>query len=488
MKGLKCTYGVFFKDEKHYLQNDAAIIYDGENIIFAGSSMDAKEEFPEIQLEDLGNALIAPGFVDLDALGDIDHTLIDLDFSKDRPNDLRWSKEWFEKRREQQTADDEAFKSLYAYAQLIRHGITTAMPITSVVGKSAAETYEEIDAAAENAIKLGLRVYLGPSYLMKKPVIVHGEQVLLDISEEEKTLGLENAEKFIKKWQEIGNPLVNPVVVPERIEQQTEESLIRSKELAKTYGVPIRLHAAQGAFEYKIIKERTGLSPIQYLDSIGFLDENTFIPHGLYMGTTKFVKEDTTTTDMDIIRDRGTSIIHCPLVYARVGIALDSFARYKNHGIKMTMGTDCFPPDLFENIRIGNFYALYIEGNVEENRLAKFYNAATIGGADALGRRDLGRLESGSAADLIVMPLDDFTLGVMDDPFKTIILTATGRHIKDVMIAGRWVMKDRVLPGFDFDELRLRAEEYYTRMKMAYKERSEHPNLTLEEYYQPFLR
>ena len=81
MKGLKCTYGVFFKDEKHYLQNDAAIIYDGENIIFAGSSMDAKEEFPEIQLEDLGNALIAPGFVDLDALGDIDHTLIDLDFS-----------------------------------------------------------------------------------------------------------------------------------------------------------------------------------------------------------------------------------------------------------------------------------------------------------------------------------------------------------------------------------------------------------------------
>lgn len=487
MKGIKCAYGVFCKDDKHYLEADAALIYDEDTVIDAGKYSELKPKYPNVEFKDLGNVLIAPGFVDLDALGDIDHTLIDLDFSNERPNDLRWSKAWFDRRHEQLSPEDEAFKSLYAYAQLIRHGITTAMPITSVVGKATGETYEEIDAAAENAIKLGLRVYLGPSYLMKKPVIVNGEQILLDVTPEEQEAGLVNAEKFILKWKD-KSPLVNPVVVPERIEQQTEELLIASKELARKYDIPIRLHAAQGAFEYRVIKERTKLSPIQYLDSIGFLDDKTFIPHGLYMGTTKFLPDDMTTTDMDIVRDRGVTIIHCPLVYARFGIALDSFGKYSDYGINMSMGTDCFPPDLFENIRIGNFYAQYIEGTKESNCLAAFYNAATIGGADALGRSDLGRLRAGTKADLIVMPLNNFSLGVMDDPFKTLILTATGNHVRDVMINGRWVMKDRQISGIDFEELRVRAEDYYEKMRLAYVERSEHPKLSVDEYYQSFLR
>ncbi|MDQ7862575.1 hypothetical protein RCO48_20810 [Peribacillus frigoritolerans] len=62
------------------------------------------------------------------------------------------------------TEEEEAFKSLYAYSQLILHGVTTAMPITSVFYKSWAETYDELAAAADHAAGLGLRIYLGPSF------------------------------------------------------------------------------------------------------------------------------------------------------------------------------------------------------------------------------------------------------------------------------------------------------------------------------------
>ncbi len=408
--GIKSKYAVLCKNEKHFIQEDAGIIIDNDKILFAGSLENAREKYKDLEFEDMGYSLIAPGFVDLDALGDIDHSLITTDFPKNRNDDLKWSESWFLNRREQLNEEDEAFKSLYAYTQLIRNGITTAMPITSVICKRDGETFEEIEAAAENAMKLGLRVYLGPSYVMQKPVFKEGKQVLLPLSEREQELGLENAENFIKKLKSLNNPLLNPAVVPERIEQQTTKSLRRSKEIARKYEVPIRLHATQGSFEYHYIKENYGLTPVQYLESIDFLDDKTLIPHGLYLGNTKFTN-DNSSTDMDILRDRKVSIIHCPLVYGRYGVALDSFGKYKRHGIKMVMGTDTFPPDFFENIRVGSFYGRYIDNNREENNFASFYESATIGGAKALSRDDLGKIENGAMADLIVVPLDDFSLG-----------------------------------------------------------------------------
>ena len=480
--GIKSKYGVFYKDGKHYIQENAAVIYKGDKILYAGSIKDAEDKYIEVEFQDLGESLVAPGFIDLDALGDIDHCLITTDFPKERSDDLRWSQDWFDQRVEQLSLEDEVFKSLYAYVQLIRHGVTTAMPITSVICKRDGETLEEIEGAAENAIKLGLRVYLGPSFVMQKPVFVDGRQVLIPLTEEEKESGLKNAEFFVKKWKEIDNPLVNPVVVPERIEQQTTESLKRSKEIAKKYDVPIRLHATQGTFEYEYIEKNYNMTPVQYLDSIGFLDEKTLIPHGLYLGTTKFTK-DNTTTDMDILRDKGVSIIHCPLVYGRFGTALDSFGRYKHHGIKMSMGTDTFPPDFFENIRVGSFYARYIDEDREENNFASYYESATLGGARALGREDLGQLSEDAMADLIVIPLDDFSLGVIDDPLKTVLMMANGSNVRDVMIGGKWVMKNREIPGINLNELRQKAEVYYEKMKQSYIDRSNNNELNMDEFF-----
>ena len=94
---------------------------------------------------------------------------------------------------------------------------------------------------------------------------------------------LEWAIRFIKEFDGVYGGLVRGVLVPERIETQTEENLLATKAAADALGCRVRLHAAQGSFEYAWVRKRHGLTPLQYLDKIGFLGQTTLIPHAMYV-------------------------------------------------------------------------------------------------------------------------------------------------------------------------------------------------------------
>ncbi|MDO5734779.1 MAG: chlorohydrolase family protein [Eubacteriales bacterium] len=469
---IKSQYLLAYSPEQdnHELISQGELAFEDHEIIYVGKAYSGHYD----KLIDASDKLVAPGFVDLDALGDIDHTLLFYEHPAESRHELEWSQEYFKhERKEEMSAEDEAFKSLFAYVSLIRNGITTAMPITSVMNKAAGETYAEIEAAAKHAAKLGLRVYLGPSYLAKKHVLdpESKSQICLDLPPEELERGLADAEKFIKNYHNSAAGLIQAVVVPERIELQTEDSLKRSKALARKYDLYFRLHAAQGKTDYSIITEKYGCSPIQYLDSINLLDEKTLIPHCTYSSGCRTV-EDRSNRDQEILRQRGTTAIHCPLVYARFGAGLDSFGRFIREGVKMAMGTDTFPPDPFIVIRTGQATAKLLDQNRAENSLEQFYRAFTIGGADALGRKDLGRLAVGAKADLIMIDLSRLEAGVIADPIQTLCLAANGGFVDSSIINGRIVMENREIPGIDLAELKSRAQEYFQRMKHAYYKRS----------------
>ena len=469
---IKAQYVLAQRGEEQVLLKDGVVVYDDQVIQYVGADdgrlCDVNWEEPE--------ALLAPGFIDLDALGDIDHALIFADFPEERRSDLNWSNRYFENARsESLSAEEEAFKSLYAYVCLIQNGVTTAMPITSVIPKKSAETYGEIVAAAEHAGKLGLRVYLGPSYLSAKHVLDDkGQLSVRAIPEEEAQEAMAAAERFIRQYGGAYDGLINAVLVPERIEQQTEASLRWTVEKSKQYHCPVRLHAAQGEFEQRHMRSTTGLDSLHYLDSIGFLTERTLIPHTI-ISSGNPAYGDMSDDDQLLLIERGTSVIHCPLVYARSGHMLHSFGRYRRLGVKLSMGSDTFPPDMIENIKIGSALARSVDDNRPENSLAEFYRAATLGGAEALGRKDLGRLEAGAQADMILFDLGKFEIGQIDDPLKTILVNGHGNFVKSSVIAGRTVMKDRVIPGVELPALKAKAQSYYDKMKESYRLRSPHP-------------
>ena len=101
------------------------------------------------------------------------------------------------------------------------------------------------------------------------------------------------------------------------------------------------------------------------------------------------------------------------------------------------------------------------EASATACRSEEFYDAATIAGADALGRPDLGRLQPGSKADLIVVDLDDPFIGQVIDPIQTLMLNAAASMVRSVMIDGRFVMEDGVIPGIDDRDYRRRAQSQF---------------------------
>lgn len=463
----KARYVLAFDGSDHALLRDGEVVYEDDSIVFVG------RDFPgdcDVTV-DHGESVLSPGFIDMDALGDISWSLLEWELPQERARSVIWSESYFAQRREIFTPEEEAFKSLYAYVQLIRNGITTAMPITSIYYKRWGETYEEMEAAAENALRLGLRAYLGPSYLSAMQVVRADGSLELARDAQGGREGLERAVRFVRAFDGAGNGLIRGVLVPERIEYQTEESLCATRNAATELGCLIRLHAAQSPCEYATIRARYGKTPIQYLESVGFLGPDVSIPHAVFTQGYSRLPDNPEGDDLAILARRKVSVIHCPLVYAREGMALESFGRYLRNGVNMALGTDTPPTDMFQIMRMGHAMARLVDTQREGNSSADFYSAATLGGARLLGREDLGRLAAGAKADLIAVKLTDLDMGPTDDPVRTLIHSACGRDVDTVVINGRTVMENRRIPGIDEDALRTRAQDYFAKLRSSYPER-----------------
>lgn len=480
---IKGRYIIGYDADDHIIINNGEVVYENDTIIYVGSNYEGDVD----EVIDAGNSVVSPGFIDLNALGDIDHDLIHVEIPKEKVKNLGWSEDYYENHRyEPFTAEEEAFKSLYAYTQLLLHGVTTGMTITSVLYKKYGETYEELEAAVHHAGKLGMRMYLGPSYLSGKQVVKNNGEVYIRMDEEEGRLGLKRAVKFVGNYDNAYDGLIKGMLAPERIEYQTEENLINTKKAANELGCLIKLHAAQGQFEYEHIYQKTGMSPIAYLNSIDFLGKNVGIPHS-YFVTSYSESSRGEGDDLALLEETGTTVIHCPIIIGRHCSALESFASYKRREINLSIGTDTFPPCFFQNIRTASMLSRIHEKDHKDCRLADIYRAATLGGAKFLGRDDIGRLAPGCKADIIIIDLDGYHIGPIDDPIRTMFLSGLPTDIKMSIINGKTVMKDRKIPGIDLEEIKVKGQQYYEKLKRSYMER-DYQKLPEEEIFPPSFK
>ncbi len=420
---LKGGYAIGFEAQGHRLWRNGEVVFTGNKIEFVGRGFEGTVD----RDIDCGHAVIGPGFIDLDALGDLDSTVLTLDNGPDWRLGRIWTEDYLrEGPTDAYSFEEELFKYRYAFVQLIRNGITTAMPITSMSYRRWAETYDEFARVAAIAGEMGIRTYLGPCYMSGVTITDPKGNLSQHWDEPRGLLGLEAATRFIRDFDGAHHGLVRAMLAPDRIETCTPELLRRTAALMAEAGVPVRLHCCQSRYEVELVKRRRGLSPYRWLDSLGLLRPGAVLPHGIYL-------ED---GDLDLLARSGAAIVHCPVVFARDGEALRSFASYRARGIPIAMGTDTSPPDLIDNMRQGLNLCRVVDGSATSSA-ADFYTAATLGGAAALGRTDIGRLVPGAEADITVFDLSGLHLGPIDDPIKTMLLAGSGRDITDVWIAGR---------------------------------------------------
>lgn len=466
----------------HAIFPGGEVVFEGDTITFVGHDYPGQVDVSY----DYGDAIISPGFIDLDALADIDHAILDTWLTPDRARGQQWSEEYFHaKRQETFSFEDELFKRRYAFVQLILNGITTAMPIAAETYRAWAETYEEFAASVEIAADLGLRMYLGPSY--RGGVTVTRSDGTPDVLWNKRLgeEGLESAVRFVRDFDGVHGGLIRGALLPARIETNTLDVLIRTRAYSDELGCPVRLHAAQGSREASFLHAWYGKRPIELLDEIGFLGPRTIIPHVTTLSAG--VSAADTEGDLERLRDHETSVVHCPLISVRHGEILDSFERYRQIGINLALGTDTFPPDMIRVMDYGSNLGKYAARDQAAGSAADLFRAATLGGARALDRDDLGRLAPGAKADITVVDLRALQSGPIDDPIRTMLYNTNGGQVRTVIINGRSVMIDRRIPGVDEAAMRERAQRYFDAYKRAYTIR-DYLNRPPDDLFPPSFR
>ncbi|MEM4234529.1 MAG: chlorohydrolase family protein [Candidatus Methanomethylicaceae archaeon] len=464
---IRSRYVIGFDGQDHVVYENGELVYEGDRVLYAGLSFDGRVD----RVIEAGNSIVSPGFLDLNALADIDTTVMTYDQPLHFGAAMGWSEEYLQAGpKELGDQEEEAFKSSYALTQLIFNGITTAFPVTSLTYRAWAESKEEFARIAHIAADLGLRVYLGPSYRSGVHVVRADGSRYRYWDEERGINGLKEAVEFIQEYDGAFNGLVRGLLVPSTVETCTADLLRKTRLWSDELKVPVRLHAAQSYREFQLIKKDHGKTPIQYLEDIGFLSERVILPHAIYING--YSRADCGEgPDREILRDRGLIVVHCPFALARAGVVMESFERFKDFGINLSIGTDCFPSDMLMNLRLGSILCRVVEGTQGVGKTSDMFRAATIWPANWLGRQDLGRLTEGSKADFFIASLDGYHIGQLDDPIRTFILNGNSTDIKTVVIDGKVVMDNRSIPGVNTWEYSKRAQQYYEKLKQSFSGR-----------------
>ncbi|WP_281984872.1 chlorohydrolase family protein [Thalassorhabdomicrobium marinisediminis] len=466
---LRADWVLLHDGNGHRLCRDGEVLIENGRVLHAGKPTGA-----EARVVNFGPALISPGFVDLDALSDLDTTILGVDHNPGWAKGRVWPRDYAERAREMYSPEDLAFQKRYAFGQLLMSGITSAAPIASLFYREWGETVAEFDAAADAAGEMGLRVFLSPAYRAGGMVLDEPGKPVPYFDEDRGFEGLDAAIEYIERQHGRHGGLVNGMLAPDRVETCTAELLRRTDAAARDLGCKIRLHMAQGVMERETVQALHGMTGPAWLESLGVLSDRLICPHAT----------DASDADLQLYADRGVSVAHCPLVSSRSGSYLNSFKKLRRMGIRIGMGTDTVPADMVMNLLSALVTARIAEPGPEPMS-APIWEAATSQGADALGRPDLGRIAKGLPADIAVFDLADPLMTPAIDPVETVILGGTGRTCRATFVDGRLSMRRadglraEVAGLPDLEAAQARAQTQFDAMKAQYPDRSwNHPPLS----------
>jgi cytosine/adenosine deaminase-related metal-dependent hydrolase len=316
-----------------------------------------------------------------------------------------------------------------AYCEMLRTGIT------SVADLSGADT-GWIDLAAQS----GLRVFIAPGYASARWHLENGWQLKYVWDEAAGKRGLHDALALIAQAVRHPSGRLSGIVFPAQIDTCTEALLRESWEAAEAQDLPFTTHCAQSVNEFNEMVHRHGKTPIRWARDIGILGPRSILGHAIFTDEHSWTRWHTK-DDVNILSETGASVAHCPSPFARYGQTLEDFGRYRRAGVNMGMGTDVSPHNLIEEMRLAAILARVAARDINTTSTAAMFHAATVGGATALGRDDIGRLAPGARADLVLVDLANPFMLPARDPLRSLMYTAADRAVRDVFVDGEKVVE-----------------------------------------------
>ncbi|WP_299968963.1 amidohydrolase family protein [uncultured Roseobacter sp.] len=355
--------------------------------------------------------------------------------------------------------DDEGRRACVevTYSELLLSGVTTLVDL-SVAWDGWVETF----AAS------GLRGVVSPMYRSARWYTDNGHVVNYDWEGDGGRAAMEEAVGVIDAAIAHPSGRLSGMVSPSQIDTCTPELIADSFALAQERGLPFQIHAAQSVVEFHEITRRHGVTPLEWLDSLDVLKPGAIIGHGIFLNDYGHVFWPQA-ADFELLQGSGAAVAHCPTVFQRRGITMNTVGRYIRGGIPVGIGTDTYPHNMLEELRNALYLSRVTAKDPYDLRTSDIFDAATLGGARILGRDDIGRLTPGAKADLFLADITDPAMMPLRDPLRSLIYVAAERAVRDVFVDGRAVVTDGKVAAFDLPDALARLEAAQRRAEVAFQ-------------------
>ncbi len=258
---------------------------------------------------------------------------------------------------------------------------------------------------------------------------------------------INSAVAFTKKWNGL-SPMIQPSIFCHSPYTCSQETLKAAKAAARSQSILFQIHAAETAREQALIEGSGDMSPIQYLDHIGVLDEQTLLVHSVWVDD----------RDVEIIAKSGAAVSHNPESNMKLASGIAPVQKFLSAGISVGLGTDSCASnndlDMFQEMDTAAklHKAHTLDPTVMD--VGSVLKMATIEAARAIGLdRRIGSLEKGKQADLIIIDTHQPHLVPLYNPVSQVVYSARGSDVKDVMVAGRMLVRNRSLTTLDQDDI-----------------------------------
>jgi 5-methylthioadenosine/S-adenosylhomocysteine deaminase len=259
--------------------------------------------------------------------------------------------------------------------------------------------------------------------------------------------GLEYSRDFIKKW--LDDPLITPGIAPHAPYTNSDESLKEAFKISKEFNVPLTMHVAEMDYEYNKYKNEYGLTPIQYLDSLGILDENFISAHTVLVDD----------KDIEIIKERKVKVSHNIGANAKGAKGLSPILKMREKNIDIGLGTDGPMSgntiDIITQMSlVGKIHKLFSKDRTVLPSV-ELIEMATIGGARVLGKEKIiGSIEKNKKADLVLFETESVNMQPIYDYYSTIVYSSNPSNVNTVIINGEIVIENKKLISDDFSKIR----------------------------------
>lgn len=386
------------------LSPNTDLYVDGQKIVGIGT---APVGFIADEVIDAENHLVMPGLINA-------HTHIAMSLFRNYADDLPfwpWLTEKIWPIEEKLTANDVYWGSMLSIAEMIRSGIT-----------SFADMYFFMDDVAKAVETSGIRANLSRGMVGDAAV---GAQKLAE------------SLTFHKEWHGKADGRIQVDLAPHAPYSCEKEFLEHLIETNKTEKCRLHIHLSESSKEVADSVEAKGMSPIAYVNSLGLFDSPTIAAHCVHLSD----------EDIAILADKKVNVIHNPGSNLKLGNGFAPVQKLMDAGVNVALGTDGSSSNnnlnMFEEM---NYAAMMHKAVHQDPTVVPAYTAlemGTVNGAKALGLEGkVGQIKVGHLADLIMIDLNKPHFFPRFNMTASLIYSAQASDVKDVMIDGRWVMRN----------------------------------------------